>query len=193
MDIKDVLKKDIDTLDYMVSHALDTLSYINRIYTDEMPIKGERNKREILKRLIDHSLLECHRLFDETPGTLSFRCIGKACIDALGNSAWLTYLDRLREFQNKYGLLLRRIENHRHIRIAHMQREEELGFDPQSTAALNLFFEKPEWLTPVEPEFVHITLSNFPQKEIVSLLNDLKQFLADELLKLFLEKYHPNK
>jgi len=189
MNTKEDLKRDINTLEYNVSHALDTLHYIQSIQAGEIIGKFVKGRREILQRLIDYNLLECHRLFDETPGTLSFRGIGQPYIDVLGRKAWHVYLDeKLRAFQEKHTIL-ERIKNHRHIKIAHLQREQELGFGPEATATLNLFFEESEWLTPVGPDFVHVTSSNFPGDDILKMLNDLRVFLADELLKPLVEKY----
>lgn len=87
------------------------------------------------------------------------------------------YEGGLSQVKQKYAGLIKRIENNRNKKNAHIQRKEELGFDPDMTRQLNEWSEAtgdPRRLEPVEEEWQHLLLSTLPRTEITQLLGELK-------------------
>lgn len=176
----------IATLSVNVSFCLDSVRLFKEL--DKGDIKGlSKIKDELLDVLVVYIVLRSHCLFDRTKGVVSFEKVRQYLGGSLKEAKIKLFEDEYNKIKDGYKDLIERIKNNRTIGIAHIQKEEELGWDKAMCDQINEMMkemgleDQEDNLQPVEDNYIHITRLNIPIQDIEKMLTELRSLIYNFL------------
>ncbi len=162
----------------------DLLVCLEDIQKGKIIFEKQATKTTTKTTLEEYLILKLHSLFDKTKGTVSLPNLLNQNPD-LSEEKKGGFIKDLQKIEKDYYLLIQRVKNNRHKRIAHSQLKEELGWDEETVRMIRQEIEKEygkmkgeiDGLKSVKPEYVDLR-RDLPKAAISNLLDNIRSMIG---------------